>query len=100
MCDRHDGLTNDVQIAFQQQVIAAMDGASQSVLQRSDCIIGPSLVYCGEELFERGTGQRVCCRSGSVWEQPVNGLFAEGAALALKGDANMARTFHRTTPST
>lgn len=83
---KRDGMNDfadDMKMAFEKQIVGSVDGAGESVLDWRERVVGGAFRDGGEERFERRARD-----SFDVFaEEAHGGLFAEGSALALKGNA-------------
>src|SRR5579864_556449 len=83
---KRDGMNDfgdDVKTALEKQIVGSVNGARESILDRRQGVVGGAFGDCRKERFKRRT------RNGfDVFaEEAHGGLFAEGSALALEGDA-------------
>ena len=83
MFDVKNRFRNDAQIAFNEQIVHADDGAGERVFHRSEERVRRAFGNGGEGGIERGARNG---RDGFA-EKPNGGGFAEGAAFALEGNA-------------
>ena len=84
MFDGEDGFGSDGEGAFQEEIVDADDRAGKRVFDRSQESVGEAVADGAESGAERGA------RDGGdgFAEELDGGFFAEGAGLALKGNAH------------
>ena len=83
---KRDGMNDfadDVKTALEKQIVGSVNGARESILDGREGVVGGAFGDGGEKRFEGRA------RDGfDVFaEEAHGGLFAEGSALALEGDA-------------
>ncbi len=83
MLDGEDGFGSDGERAFQKEIVDADDGAGECVFDGGEESVGAAFADGAENGVEGGAGDG----GDGFAEELDGGFFAEGAGLALEGDA-------------
>lgn len=85
--DGMNDLADDMKMALEKQIIGSVNRAGESVFDGRKGVVGGAFGDGGEERFEGRARDGFNVFS----EEAHGGLFAEGSALALKGNAGDGR---------
>ncbi len=82
--DGEDGFGDDAEIAFEQKIVNAHDGASERIFDRNEQCVGGTFFDGAESCVKRSA--RHCC--DGIAEKLNCRRFAEGAGFALESHAH------------
>jgi len=85
MLDGKNGFRNDREMAGEEQIVDADDGARQGIFDGGEESVGGAFLDGTKGGIKRRAGDRSDCRAKEL----EGGFFAEGAGLALEGDAHL-----------